>query len=632
MTEAGESAETIDRKGGNREPKRWSGVPFTSVEIRSAFWRPRLENVMEVTVPVCLDQCEKTGRIDNFSKAAGRMPGAFEGMYYNDSDVYKVIEGAAYTLMLRRDEALEARLDAIIGEICGAQESDGYLSTYFTLQAPELKWTDMEKHEMYNGGHLIEAAVAYFEATGKKRLLDAACRLADHYGDVFGPGKRHWAEGHEEIELALVKLHGATGEERYWKLALWLLEERGHGHGRGEIWDKPDWGPAYCQDDVPVREIEKVTGHAVRAMYLYTAMADAARVSGEADYVGALERVWHHTTERNMYLTGGIGPSVHNEGFTHDYDLPSESAYCETCAAIAMAFWNHRMNLLLGEGRYADLVETEMYNGALSGISLSGDRFFYVNPLASKGDHHRVEWFHTSCCPTNLVRFLPAVGQYAYARTEDGIAVNQYIGGTAELEIGGGKKVSVTQTTNYPWDGVVELTVAPGNRDETTRQDGRTEKFSLRLRLPGWCRSYKLYIGDRQVPALPENGYLVLDRAWSAGETVRLELDMPVEIVRARPEAEENRGRIALRRGPIVYTLEQTDNPGLDYDGFEISPDAPVQTEFAADLLGGVNVLTIGRGGGRSYRLIPYYAWDNREPGWMQVWTREEPSRGLYYF
>lgn len=604
--------------------RKWGAVPFTNVEILDSFWRPRLEKVRGVTVPVCLNRCEETGRVANFSKAAGRMSGEFEGMYYDDSDVYKVIEGAAYTLMLRRDPDLEARIDRIIEEICAAQEEDGYLSTYYTLVAPEQKWTDMEKHEMYNGGHLIEAGVAYYEATGKRKLLDAACRLADHYDERFGLGKRHWVEGHEEIELALIKLHAATGEERYLKLASWLLEERGRGVGQGEIWDKPEWGPAYCQDDVPVREIEQVTGHAVRAMYLYTAMADATRVSGDQAYLGALRKVWAHTAERNLYVTGGIGPSRHNEGFTHDYDLPNESAYCETCAAIGMAFWNHRMNLLLGEGKYADLVETELYNGALSGLSLSGDRFFYVNPLASRGDHHRVEWFHTSCCPTNLVRFLPAVGQYAYAKTENGFVINQYIAGKAEFETGDGQKVSVTQATNYPWDGRVNLGIEPS----------KTSAFTLRLRLPGWCRSYRLSIGGEAVGAAPANGYLELSRIWRPGDQVCLELDMPAEVVRSKPEVEANRGRIALRRGPIVYALEEVDNSGLSYDEFSLLASGAVRVHHDAGLLGGVTVLEAAspRSGEAPYRFVPYYAWDNREAGWMQVWIKEQSGENLYEF
>ncbi|WP_336774474.1 glycoside hydrolase family 127 protein [Paenibacillus sp. MMO-58] len=607
----------------NQQIKGWRGVPFSEVKIKDAFWRPRLETLKNVTMGVCLDQCEKTGRIANFAIAGGLAEGKFEGMYYNDSDVYKVLEGAAYSLMTERDPKLEAEIDRIVELIEAAQESDGYLSTYYTLEAPELKWTDMEKHEMYNGGHLIEAAVAYYQATGKRRLLDVACRMADHYDSLFGPGKRHWAEGHEEIELALVKLFGVTGEERYWKLALWLLEERGHGHGVGAIWDKEDWGPAYCQDDVPVRDIREVKGHAVRAMYLYTAMADVVLASGDPAYMEALDRVWAHTVERNMYVTGGIGPSVHNEGFTFDYDLPNESAYCETCAAIAMAFWNHRMNLLHGHGKYADIVEKELFNGALSGISLSGDRFFYVNPLASKGEHHRVEWFHTSCCPTNLARFLPSIGQYVYATSEDGISVNQYLSCETTVQLAGGSSVNLAQTTAYPWDGRVELRVNPEQSDE----------FAIRLRLPGWCGSYRIYAQGESVTgveALAENGYLVLKRQWLPGDTVVLELDMPVTAVRSREEVEANRGRITFQRGPVVYCIEQTGNQELVYDEFAFKAAEPFVAEYAGDQLGGVTVLRGRTDDGRSCELIPYYAWDNREAGFMQVWVREAADRRLY--
>ncbi|MBP3964032.1 glycoside hydrolase family 127 protein [Paenibacillus sp. DLE-14] len=603
---------------------RWKSIPFTSVEIKDAFWRPRLEVLKNVTVRTCLDQCEATGRITNFAKAGGLMEGEHEGMYYNDSDLYKVIEGAAYALMLERDPSLEAELDRIIALIHAAQEPDGYLTTYYTLRTEELKWSDMEKHEMYNGGHLIEAAVAYYESTGKRVLLDVACRMVDHYDSLFGPGKRHWVEGHEEIELALVKLYRVTQEERYWKLALWLLEERGHGHGVGVIWDKPDWGPAYCQDDVPVRDIEKVTGHAVRAMYLYTAMADVVHASGDPAYVDALHRVWSHTVERNLYLTGGIGPSVHNEGFTHDYDLPNESAYCETCAAIAMAFWNNRMNLLFGDAKYADLVERELYNGALSGISLSGDTFFYVNPLASKGGHHRVEWFHTSCCPTNLVRFLPSIGQYTYASTNDGIAVNQYMSGDAVISYGEGQQVRLQQTTNYPWQGSIAITVEPE----------REEEFVIRLRLPDWCRGYSLRIGGEKVLALPVRGYLEVNRKWTAGEVIELVLDMPVELVRARYEVEANRGRVALQRGPIVYCMEEVDNSNLAFDESAITDRDSIYIDHEPELLGGITVLTVsGREAGATpLRFIPYYAWDNRDPGYMQVWIREQETTHLYRY
>lgn len=599
----------------------WQGVPFTQVKIHDELWKQRLEVCKQVTLRTCLDKCESTGRISNFAKAAGLMEGEFEGIYFNDSDVYKVLEGAAYLLMADRDPELEAEVDRIIGLIAAAQEPDGYLTTYYTLEAPDQKWTDMEKHEMYNGGHLIEAAVAYHAATGKRTLLDVACKLADHYDSLFGPGKRHWVEGHEEIELALIKLYHATGEERYWKLALWLLEERGHGHGRGAIWDREEWGPAYCQDDVPVRDIEKVTGHAVRAMYLYTAMADVVLASGDRTYEDALRKVWGHTVERNMYITGGIGPSRHNEGFTHDYDLPNESAYCETCASIAMVFWNHRMSLLFGEAKYADVVERAMYNGALAGISLSGDRFFYVNPLASQGDHHRTEWFDTSCCPTNLVRFLPSIGGYNYALNEEGPVMLQFVAGTADLTLKDGSRVVMKTVTRYPWDGHVHVEVEPA----------REAEFAVRLRLPGWCRGAKLSInGENVAPAdwTIDRGFLVLSRRWKPGDTIDYVMEMPIQQVHARPEVEADRGRVAVQRGPLVYCLEQADNPALAYDGFAVRPGISFGLE-PRDELGGIVALT-GFDGQRQYRFVPYHLWDNREPGFMQVWLKEEDDGRLY--
>jgi len=599
----------------------WQGVPFTQVKIQDELWKQRLEVCKQVTLRTCLDKCESTGRISNFAKAAGLMEGEFEGIYFNDSDVYKVLEGAAYLLMADRDPELEAEIDRIIGLIAAAQEPDGYLTTYYTLEAPDRKWTDMEKHEMYNGGHLIEAAVAYHAATGKRTLLDVACKLADHYDSLFGPGKRHWVEGHEEIELALIKLYQATGEERYWKLALWLLEERGHGHGHGAIWDREEWGPAYCQDDVPVRDIEKVNGHAVRAMYLYTAMADVVLASGDRTYEDALRKVWAHTVERNMYITGGIGPSRHNEGFTHDYDLPNESAYCETCASIAMVFWNHRMSLLFGEAKYADVVERTMYNGALAGISLSGDRFFYVNPLASQGNHHRTEWFDTSCCPTNLVRFLPSIGGYNYAVNEEGPVMLQFVAGTADLELKDGSRVLMKTVTRYPWDGHVHVEVEPA----------REAEFAVRLRLPGWCRGAKLSInGENVAPAdwTIDRGFLVLSRRWQPGDTIDYVMEMPVQQVHARPEVEADRGRVAVQRGPLVYCLEQADNPELVYDEFAVRPGISFGLE-PRDELGGMVALT-GIDGQRQYRFVPYHLWDNREPGFMQVWLKEEEDGRLY--
>ena len=599
----------------------WEQVPFTKVNIADTFWRPRMEVLQNVTLKACFEKCETTGRIANFAKAAGLMEGKFEGIYFDDSDVYKVIEGAAYSLMTTPDPALEEKIDRIVDWIAAAQEEDGYLCTYFTLEAPDKKWTDMEKHEMYCGGHLMEAAVAYYEATGKRKLLDVACKLADHYDSIFGPGKRHWVEGHEEIELALVKLYRITGEERYLQLSEWLLEERGHGHGVGMIWEKEDWGPAYCQDDVPVKEIKTVKGHAVRAMYLYTAMADVARAKNSDTYLPALLSVWVNVVHKNMYITGGIGPTHQNEGFTEDYDLPNESAYCETCAAIGMVLWDQRMNLLFGDAKYADVIERAMYNGVLSGLSHSGDKFFYVNPLASSGGHHRKSWYNVSCCPTNLARFIPSIGNYIYAKTNDGLAVNLYVNGTSEVVVRDNNVVQIEQKTEYPWNGKVGLVITPDV----------TEEFSVKLRIPSWCKSYQVLVNGATTDILSyEKGYLNLRRVWEKGDIIELLLDMPVNVVRAHPLVQANIGHIAIQRGPIVYCLEEVDNHHLQYGNIELSADTQFQVKYQKDLLDGAITLTTPSAGDESYTFIPYYIWDNRDPGFMQVWLREKEADALY--
>lgn len=596
-------------------------VPFTAVTMEDGFWSRRLHTVKAATLSACLHQCETAGRIDNFAKAAGRMEGSFKGIYFDDSDVYKVLEGAAYSLMTWPDPELEARVDRIIVWIAAAQEEDGYLCTYFTLEEPDRKWKDMEKHEMYCGGHLMEAAVAYARATGKRKLLEVACKVADHYDTVFGPGKKHWVTGHEEVELALVKLFQETGKSRYWKLALWLLEERGHGHGKGMIWEREDWGPAYCQDDVPVSEMDRVKGHAVRAMYLYAAMADVAAMTGNRAYESALNRVWAHVTERNMYITGGIGPSAENEGFTEDYDLPNATAYCETCASIGMVFWNHRMNLLHGDSKYADIVELALYNGVLSGISLDGDKFFYVNPLASEGDHHRVPWYDVSCCPTNLVRLLPSIGDYLFAVSDEGIAVNQYVQCCAKVEREEGS-VKLSQETQYPWDGKVTVRIVS--------VEGRGT-FALKLRRPGWCRSASLHLNGKPAAAMVNQGYWTLQRAWTDGDEVTLVMDMPAERVYAHPLVNANEGRVALQRGPLVYCMEQADHPGIALDGIQLTDTSVFMAEHRSDLLGGVTVLIGQDAENRPIQAIPYCVWDNRSPGWMQVWHREAETPLVLY-
>lgn len=598
-----------------------TGVPFTSVSIEDRFWNNRIRATQKSTLAACLAQCEATGRISNFAKAGGLMEGGFEGIFYNDSDVYKVLEGIAYSLMIERDEEMEAQADRIIDLIAAAQQEDGYLQTFFMLAEPENKWKDMNKHEEYCAGHMIEAAIAYKQATGKRLFLDVAIKLADHIDSLFGPGKRHWVPGHQEIELALVKLYVETGEERYWKLAYWLLEERGHGHGVGYSWDRSDWGAAYSQDDVPVRDIERVTGHAVRAMYMYAGMTDVAMLSGDQGYIDALNRIWHNVVDRNMYITGGIGPSRHNEGFTEDYDMPNDSAYCETCASVGMVLWNHRMNLLHGDSKYADIVERAMYNGSISGVSLSGDKFFYVNPLETDGTHHRVPWYDCSCCPTQIARFIPSIGNYVYAVRGNHAVVNQYVAGTGRLKLDGGEVV-LRQVTEYPWNGRITLRV---------EKCGPEAAFGISLRIPDWCKSYRLAIGGQETSdAQMVSGYVRLNQAWQPGDEITLELTMQVERIYAHPLVKANAGKVALQRGPLVYCVEELDN--LLYDALKVDASTRFRTRYEADLLEGViAVYGADSSGEAPFKAVPYYAWDNRTPGKMKVWLPEQADDARLY-
>lgn len=600
--------------------QRLAHVPFTQVSIEDRFWTARMKASQKTTLTACLTQCEQTGRISNFAKAAGFTDGEFEGIFYNDSDVYKVLEGIAYSLMNEPDAELETQADRVIEFIAAAQKEDGYLQTYFTLAEPDKKWTDMNKHEEYCAGHLIEAAIAYQQATGKRKLLDVAIKLADHIESLFGPDKRHWVPGHQEIELSLVKLYLETKEERYWKLAYWFLEERGHGHGVGYSWDRADWGAAYSQDHMPVRDMSSVTGHAVRAVYMYAGMADVAALTGDEGYLAALDRLWDNVVNKNMYITGGIGPSKHNEGFTEDYDLPNQSAYCETCASVAMILWNHRMNLLHGDSKYADIVEREIYNGALAGVSLTGDKFFYVNPLETDGTHHRVEWYNCSCCPTQIARFIPSIGNYVYALNEGQIMINQYIAGTGSLHVVN-DVVKLKQVTNFPWDGRVTIRV-----EET----GDTA-YDMLLRIPGWCRNFTLRVGGEVLvrPSM-QNGYVKLSRTWKAGEEIELSFEMPVQKVYANPLVKENAGKVALQRGPIVYCMEEMDN--AEYDLTVVSPDTRFQAVFDPELLDGVVTLyAAGSDNTDSFQAVPYFAWDNREQGKMRVWLPEKKDATALY-
>ena len=597
-------------KTGDAQNYQVKPVPFNQVTINDSFWAPRLASHANTTLVTCIAQMQdSTERINNFARAAGVMEGKHEGIYFDDSDVYKAMEGIAYSLINNPNPEREALLDKWIKLIAGTQQEDGYLNTFYTLNHPDERWTDMEKHEMYCGGHMIEAAVAHHKATGKETFLNVAINFADYLDENFGPGKKHWVAGHQEIELALVKLYHETNDKKYLDLAYWLLEERGHGHGHGEIWDKEHWGAAYCQDDVPVSEISEIKGHAVRAMYLFTGMADVAAEKELPEYVAALERVWHDVVDRNMYITGGIGSSGSNEGFSKDYDLPNKTAYCETCASIGMVLWNNRMNLFSKDAGYIDVMERSMYNGVLSGVSLDGDLFYYVNPLESDGDQHRQRWFGCACCPSNISRFIPSVGSYIYLTSEEEVFVNLYIGSQAQFEVGG-QKLTLVQATNYPWEGEVEFTVNPES----------SASFALNLRIPGWCKQFELSVNDEPINGQQEkSGYAQLVRTWNKGDKIKLKMAMPVELVASHPKIEGNIGKRAVQRGPLVYCLEQTDNKQLNLDEVSIAETTAFSVSDTEGKLKGMKAVKAATNS-QTLTFVPYFSWDNREPGKMKVW------------
>ncbi|MGB7157956.1 MAG: glycoside hydrolase family 127 protein [Tepidisphaeraceae bacterium] len=588
--------------GANPTTQPLQPVAFTDVKFRDAFWAPRIETNRTVTIPHDFAMCEKTGRIANFARAAGREKGEFQGIRYDDSDVYKVIEGAAYSLATHPDPKLDQYLDDLIATIAAAQQPDGYLYTFNTLNGLDKKYTNLkDSHEMYSAGHLIEAAVAHKRATGKDSLLNVATKLADHLDSVFGEGKRHDIDGHQEIELALFKLADLTGEKRYETLAKFFVDERGHTACGRKLTGQ------YYQDVGPVVDQTEVMGHAVRQMYMLCAMTDYAARAGDARYAAAVDRLFDDLVGTKMYVTGGIGARHEGEAFGDAFELPNDTAYNETCAAIGNALWNHRMNLLHGDAKYFDVVERVLYNGFLSGLSLNGDKFFYVNPLASVGKHHRQEWYKTACCPVNVVRFLPSLPGYAYATRGGAIYVNLYADSDATVRVGG-QKVAITQQTRYPWGGTVLLTIKPQ----------KLAPFDLRLRVPGWCDAdaASASVNGQRVEHRIEKGYLVINRGWNAGDKVQLSLPMPIQRVKSDPRVKANLGRVALQRGPIVYCVEATDNGGK-VSQLRAKPEAKLTTEVRDDLLGGVTIIKDDAG----MIAIPYYAWDHREAGEMDVWV-----------
>ena len=560
-------------------------VVFTNVRLTDEFWAPRMEIKPHGDDPALGTTNEESGRIDNFRKAAGRMDGAFVGFRFNDSNVYKSIEAASYALAQTYDPALDAELDELIELIAASQMDDGYLFPAYTIdpENPPVgvstnRWelTNANSHELYGNGHLIEAAVAHHRATGKRTLLDVAIRAADHIDRVFGGDGRRDTSGHEEIELALVKLYDVTGEQRYLELAKFFIDVRGHEHDfSGDSEDSPLARydvPIYRQDHLPVIEQNEAVGHSVRAMYLYMGMADVAARTDAIGYREALDALWDDVAAKKMYLTGGIGAAGTFESFGDAYQLPNQSAYAETCAAIGNDMWNHRMFLASGDARYLDIVERILYNGFLSGVSLEGDSFFYTNPLASDGNHERRAYFDVACCPSNLARLMGQLPGFIYALEDDAVYVNLFIGSEAEIAHPSGT-LMLTQQTRYPWEGAVRLTVEPASEG----------KFPLLVRIPGWATNApvpsdlytyadtnddnpSLSVNGEPFPLDIDAGFAVIDRGWSSGDVVELDLPMAVRRVRAHDNVGNNHGRIAIQRGPLVYAIEAIDNGGSALD------------------------------------------------------------------
>ncbi|RYZ42709.1 MAG: glycoside hydrolase family 127 protein, partial [Sphingobacteriales bacterium] len=533
------------------------------------------------------------------------------------------------------DANMQSTADEWIDKIAAAQLPDGYLNTYYQLTGLDKRWTDMEKHEDYCAGHLIEAGIAYYNTTGKDKLLRTAIRFADHIDSTFRLQNRHWVSGHQEIELALMKLYHQTGNNRYVVLADWFLEQRGKGYGKGVIWDQ--WkDPAYCQDAVPVRDQRKISGHAVRAMYLYTGAADVAAVNGDKGYITAMDSVWHDVIDHHMYVTGGIGAQGSNEGFGKPYDLPNATAYCETCASVGMVFWNQRMNMLSGDARYMDVLERSLYNAALDGLSMSGDRFFYGNTLASSGNHNRREWFGTACCPSNIARLVSSLGNYIYNTSAKGISVNLFIGSNTTVTMGN-NDVQLNMQSGLPWKGDVTLKVSPRKK----------QAFPLSIRLPGWLKEpvpgklYR-YADDREyqpvilvngasVEYKIKNGYAVIDRIWKKDDQVSISFPMEVRRIITIDSVKQNKDRVALQYGPLVYCVEGADNENVH--GLIVPAATTFTTKFRPDLLGGVNtisftapVITTGKDAvsvstqQKTITAIPYFSWNNRGANDMQVW------------
>jgi len=580
----------------------------------------------------------ESGNFNNLKLAAGSGKGEYQTPVFMDSDVYKWLEAASYDLANVPDPELEHMVDQAIELIAAAQQEDGYLNSYYQVNKPDERWTDLDHdHELYCAGHLLEAAVAHHRATGKPTLLAVARRFADHIDSEFGPGKRQRAPGHPEIELALVELYRETRERRYLDLAAFFVDQRGSGTMRGYR-----LGPAYQQDHVPVREATEVAGHAVRQLYLTAGVTDIYMETGEQALLDAMTRLWCDMTFTKMHITGGLGARFVGESFGQAYELPSDRCYCETCAAIASMMWNWRLLLATREARYAELLERSLYNGFLSSVSLDGRRYFYVNPLQSRGVDsmqgrgvvERPEWFGCACCPPNMMRQIALVGHYAATTDESGLQIHQYVSAKIEAELEAERQVVLRTETDYPWDGKVKLTI-----EETSGNE-----WKLALRVPGWCEGANLRVNGEAIEAAATSGtYATIERAWQAGDIVELDMVMQPRLTEPNPRVDAIRGSLAIERGPLVYCLEEVDQePGLNLLDVRIAPDASLRATRREDLLGGVvvveaqgAVVDVDAWRDELYRpapmedlpqrevvlrAVPYFAWANRGPGTMRVW------------